>query len=99
MKSFSKIFEKEDVENMRNTFHYPEIDTKKTGRRIRNLCFQKGLTVAQIQDFLFIGSNQCIYSWFCGRTLPKLDSLYALASLLEVTMDDLIVKVEEKDDM
>lgn len=84
---------------MRNTFHYPEIDSKKTGERIRKLCTQKGLTVTQIQDFLFIGSNQCIYSWFCGRTLPKLDSLYALASLLEITMDELIVKAEETDDM
>ena len=84
---------------MRNAFHYPEIDSKKTGKKIKELCIQKGLTVTQIQDFLFIGSNQCIYSWFSGRTLPKLDSLYALASLLEVTMDDLIVKVEETDDM
>ena len=76
-------------------FHYPKIDSEKTGKRIKELCIQKGLTVTQIQDFLFIGSNQCIYSWFSGRTLPKLDNLYALASLLGVKMDDLIVKVEE----
>ena len=84
---------------MRNPFHYPEIDSKRTGKRIRELCNQKGLTVTQIQEFLFIGSNQAIYSWFSGRTLPKIDSLFALASLLEVTMDELIVMVEETDYM
>ena len=84
---------------MNYTFHYPKIDSKKTGEKIRDLCKQKGLTVTRIQDFLFIGSNQCIYSWFNGRTLPRLDSLLALASLLEVIMDELIVKVEETDDM
>ena len=84
---------------MRNLFHYPEIDAKKTGKRIRELCNQRGLTVKQIQECLFIGSNQAIYSWYCGRTLPKIDSFYALASLLEVTMDELIVKAEETDHM
>ena len=84
---------------MIKTFQYPKIDAKKTGKRIRELCIEKGLSVTQIQKFLFIGSNQCIYSWFSGRTLPQLDTLYALASLLEVTMDELIVKKEQKDTM
>ena len=80
-------------------FRYPEIDVKATGRKIREKCAEKGLSVTQIQEFLFVGSNQAVYSWYSGRTLPRLDTFYALASLLEVKMDDLIVKAEETKNM
>ena len=76
-------------------YQYPKIDEKRTGERIRQKCKEKGLSVAQIQRYLFIGSNQAVYSWFTGRTLPKIDTMYALACLLGVKIDDLIVKAEE----
>ena len=81
---------------MKCEFYFPEIDYEKTGENIRELCKQKGLTVNQMQELLYVGSNQAIYSWYNGRTLPEINRLYALASLLEVTMDELIVEVKNE---
>lgn len=71
------------------------IDAKRTGRRIKETCDKKGITVKQIQQELNIGSFQSIYSWFQGKTLPTLDNLYALSKLLKVSMESMIVEQSE----
>ena len=73
------------------TFIYPKIDIKKTGANIRQLCKARELTVADVQEALFIGSNQAVYHWFNGRCLPQTETLFALAQLLEVSIDELII--------
>ena len=44
-----------------------------------------------IQDCLHISSNQAIYEWFNGHTLPSVNNLLALSSLLGVSMNNLLV--------
>lgn len=72
-------------------FQYPKIDTIKTGKNIRKLCQEQNKTVSEIQTALHIGSNQAIYSWFNGRTMPSVDSLYALSCFLEVSIEEILV--------
>lgn len=72
-------------------FKYPEIDSVKTGNNIRQLCKEKNLSVYELQRLLYVGSNQAIYNWFNGKSIPSVETFYALATLLDVTMDDLIV--------
>lgn len=72
-------------------FKYPEIDTVKTGANIRRLCKEQNLSVYELQRLLYIGSNQAIYNWFNGRSIPSVETFNALATLLGVTMNDLIV--------
>lgn len=72
-------------------FIYPQIDIQKTGNNIRRLCKEKGFTVRELQDLLMIGSNQAIYSWFNGKTLPSPDNLVALAELLDVSIHNLLI--------
>ena len=74
------------------SFIYPEIDIKKTGEKIRQLCKERKLMVTDLQEYLFIGSNQAVYNWFNGRSLPQIETLFALAELLEVSMDELIIR-------
>lgn len=72
------------------------IDVKRTGRKMKEICRQKGITVKTIQKELYIGSFQSIYAWFSGKTLPSLDNMYRLSRLLGVPMEALIVD-EAKD--
>lgn len=67
------------------------IDVKRTGRKMKETCRQKGITVKTIQKELYIGSFQSIYAWFSGKTLPSLDNMYRLSRLLGVPMEALIV--------
>ncbi len=73
------------------SFVYPQIDLKKTGAWLRTLCAYKGYSVKDIQDKLHISSNQAIYEWFNGHTLPSVNNLLALSSLLGVSMNNLLV--------
>jgi len=67
------------------------IDMKKTGEWLRYLCKRKNLTVADIQEKLKIASNQAIYAWFNGKTLPSLNNMYALGDLMGISVNDMIV--------
>lgn len=72
-------------------FRYPQIDSKQTGERIRSLCKEQHISVDDLMENLHVGSNQAIYNWFNGKCFPSIEVFHALATLLNVTMDDLIV--------
>ena len=67
------------------------IDVKRTGKKMKEICSQKGITVETIQRELYMGSFQSVYAWFSGKTMPSLDNMYRLSRLLEVPMEALIV--------
>ena len=73
-------------------FLYPTINVQETGKNIRKLCIEKDLSVTDVQNALHIGSNQAIYHWFNGRSLPSIDSFYALSHLLDTSIDQIIVE-------
>lgn len=81
---------------MRN-FKYPVLDVKQTGKRIKEACRQRNLSVREIQDYLGLGSFQAIYCWFNGQSLPSLDNMYALSHLLGKPIDSLLVARREPD--
>lgn len=70
---------------------YPMIDAKQTGEWLRYLCKRKGIAVTEIQEKLKISSNQAIYAWFNGRTLPSLNNLYALSDFMSMSVNDMVV--------
>ena len=72
-------------------FEYPVIDQKKTGAWLRILCKFRGYSVKDLQKYLHISSNQAIYEWFNGHTLPSINNLLALSVLLDIPMNDLLV--------
>ena len=76
----------------------PMIDMAKTGQNIVNLRKQAGMSVKDLQDAFGFGTPQAIYKWQQGLALPTIDNLVALAALLDVTIDDILVtdKTDEK---
>jgi len=71
---------------------YPTIDLYATGKNIQRLRQEKGLTVSDLQEFFGFEAPQAIYKWQKGQCLPSLDNLYALGYLLEVRMEDILVR-------
>ena len=45
-----------------------------------------------IQDYLHLSCVQPIYRWYKGKILPSVDHLFMLSELLNVHMEDLLVK-------
>ena len=70
---------------------YPVINLAETGRRIERQRRQAGLTVRDLQTYFGFEYPQAIYKWQHGECLPTVDNLLALARLLRVSMEDLLV--------
>ena len=68
----------------------PLIDREKTGRHIKAVMEECGLTALDVQKYLSLGCVQSIYHWFYGASLPSIDNLYALSELFMIPMDALI---------
>ena len=76
---------------MYNQTSFPVIDLVRTGRSIEQHRRQAGLTVRDLQAYFGFEYPQAIYKWQHGECLPSVDNLLALARLLRVSMEDLLV--------
>ncbi|MCD8398186.1 MAG: helix-turn-helix domain-containing protein [Lachnospiraceae bacterium] len=74
---------------------YPQIDTVGTGKRLRYLSREKGISVQKIQHSLGLASNQAVYEWFNGKSLPTLNNFFALSWLFHTPMEDMLILQEE----
>lgn len=70
---------------------YPVIDLIATGNNIRRLRLERGLTVRDLQSYFGFEEPRAIYKWQKGESLPTVDNLYALGSLFEVSMDQILI--------
>ena len=75
---------------------FPVLNTLAIGARIRELRIKNKLTVEQVRDFLGLESTQAIYKWQKGKSLPTVDNLYALGTLLDVPMEEILVRRKPK---
>ena len=69
----------------------PVIDAEATARRIDALRIENHLTVRDLQDVFGFSSPQAVYGWIRARSVPSVDNLVVLASILHTTIDDLII--------
>ena len=77
-----------------NSKPFPVIDPVATGENIVRLRKECGLSVRDLQTFFGFEEPQAIYKWQRGHTLPSVDNLYALGTLLEVSMDEILVQMK-----
>lgn len=70
---------------------FPTIDLRATGEEIRRLRTEAGLSVRELSDALCLADVQAVYKWQRGETLPSLDNLVLLSSILCVPMDEIII--------
>jgi len=75
---------------------YPSIDVEKTGIKIKQKVTEAGYTPQMLQEYFGFTSPRSVYRWFQGKTLPGIDSIYALSLLLETTINDLLVQREDR---
>lgn len=71
--------------------NYPTIDMAATGNRIRELRREHHMRVDDIVSFMGFESQQAVYKWQRGESLPSVDNLYALSKLFGTTIDDILV--------
>ncbi len=77
---------------------YPNIDMKATGRRIRELRKEHHLKVEEIAEYMGFESEQAIYKWQRGESLPKIENLFALSKIFGIKVDDIIIEKTEEDE-
>ena len=70
---------------------FPVIDLEATGENITRLRKACGLTVRDLQNWFGFEEPQAIYKWQKGKSLPTVDNLYALGTLLDVPMEEILV--------
>ena len=70
---------------------FPVIDMAATGSVIKALREQNGYSVQDVQEYFGFDQPQAIYKWQRGETLPTVDNLYALSTLLGVPIKDILV--------
>lgn len=79
-------------------FMFPIIDAEATGKRIREVMNEKGVTPTMIQKVLGGISFSAIYKWFSGQALPRMDFFAVLSNMLNTSIDDLLVIQNQKRD-
>lgn len=69
----------------------PIIDMDATGENIKRIRKSKGISVKELQDAFGFNNPQAIYKWQNGKSVPTVDNLVVLASVLGTTVNDIIV--------
>lgn len=69
----------------------PMINMQKTGANIKMLMKLNNIKVIQIQDILGFNTPQAIYKWLRGESMPTIDNIVILATLLNTTIDNIII--------
>lgn len=75
---------------------FPTINLQQTGKNIESLRKANGLSVRDVQTYFGFEYPQAIYKWQHGECLPTVDNLLALARLLQVSMEDLLVTNDQE---
>ena len=75
---------------------FSSLDMIMTGQILKNNIKKRGYTVREIQKLLNLSCPQPIYRWMRGRTMPSLDNLYMLSSILGVHMEDLLLPKQDE---
>ena len=77
---------------------FPILDAAATGARIKMLRKERKLTVAEVAQYMGFGSDQAVYKWQRGESLPTLDNIYALSALFGTSVDYILCGSKEEDE-
>ena len=72
---------------------FPIIDPIATGHNTVRLRKECCLFVKDMQKWFGFAEPRAIYKWQNGETLPSVDNLYALGTLLNVPMEQILITV------
>ena len=69
----------------------PTINLTATGENINRMRLEAGIAVKDIQEACGFSTSYAVYKWIHGKNLPTIDNMLILASLLETTVEDILV--------
>lgn len=69
---------------------FPVINTAATGQNINRLRIRAGLSVKDLQNVFGFATPQAIYKWIHGTSMPTIDNMVILASVLDTTVDEIV---------
>ncbi len=67
------------------------INVEATGRRIKALRRQHNIKVCEMMEALGLESEQAIYKWMRGDSMPTIENLLRLSCLFDCQIDDILV--------
>lgn len=67
------------------------IDVPSTASNLKTLMDKNNITVRQLQRELGFNNPNSIYKWLRGEQLPSIDNLFVISSVLECTIEDIII--------
>lgn len=73
------------------SFIFPQVNSEKTGLKIKTLRKQNKMSVADLQQAMYLESPQAVYKWERGESLPSIENLVILSKLFKVTINDILV--------
>ncbi len=69
---------------------FPIISKEETGKNLQRIMAERGITVKEVQEFLYLGCPQSVYHWLDGSSIPSLDNLYALSVFFDMPIDAIV---------
>jgi len=67
------------------------IDPVATGKNIRRMRKERGITVAEIQERLGLSTPRVIYKWQKGERMPGTENLLELSKMFGASVNDIII--------
>lgn len=74
----------------------PTINLTATGENINRMRLEAGIAVKDVQKACGFSTPNAVYKWIHGQSLPTIDNMLILASMLNVTLNDILVVEERK---
>lgn len=67
------------------------INMEKTGANIKRLVKRSGYTVREIMAITGLSTEQAVYKWFRGESIPAIETMLILCDTLDVNINELLV--------
>ena len=72
-------------------FQRPVVNLSESGKRIKTLMKQSGVSARDLQEIMGFPYIQTIYNWTRGINLPTIDNLVVLSQIFNIPINDIIV--------
>ena len=70
---------------------YISINMRETGKNIKRMVRESGYSVRDIMEITGISTEQAVYKWFRGESIPQVETLLVLSKILGIEMTELLV--------
>ena len=67
------------------------INMEKTGDNIKRQIRERGYTIKEIMEITGITTEQAIYKWYSGKSIPSIEVQLILCRLLGIDINELLV--------